>query len=204
MRSETSERSRACRLIWVRHASPEGEGLFLGQSDVPLSTKGRRQLPRLAEKISQYPAQAVYSSDLQRARATAAVISRRHKVEVKILSGLREIHFGRWQGLSWAEVAKRFPRAARPWQKGFPRERIPGGEDFAGFKRRVRRTLIKIVAAHPGGCAIIVAHAGVLRVVIASALGIRDRYLFRIALDYGQVNVIDYFPDSAIVRCVNG
>jgi broad specificity phosphatase PhoE len=204
MRSEVWTTSPTCRLVWVRHASPEGEGLFLGQSDVPLSTKGRRQLPRLAQKISQYPAQAVYSSDLQRARATAAAISRRLRVEVKILSGLREIHFGRWQGLSWAEIGKRFPRVARRWQKGFPWQRIPGGEDFAEFKRRVRRTLIKIVGAHPGGCAIVVAHAGVLRVVIASALGIRDRYLFRIAPDYGRVNIIDYFPGGAIVRCVNG
>jgi alpha-ribazole phosphatase len=204
MRSEASEPSPPCRLVWVRHAPPEGEGLLLGQSDVPLSPKGRRQLPCLAEKIAQYPAQAVYSSDLQRARATAKAISRRLKVELKILSGLREIHFGRWQGLSWAEIAKRFPRATLRWQKGFPRERIPGGEDFARFKRRVRRTLIEIVGAHPGGCAIVVAHAGVLRVVIASALGIRDRYLSRVAQDYGRMNVIDYFPDSAIVRCVNG
>jgi broad specificity phosphatase PhoE len=204
MRSETLEPSRTCRLIWVRHASPEGEGLFLGQSDVPLSAKGRRQLPCLVEKISQYPAQAVYSSDLQRARATAAAISRRLQVEVNILSGLREIHFGCWQGLSWAEIAKRYPRAARRWQTGFARERILGGEDFVKFKRRVRRTLTKIVGLHCGGCAIVVAHAGVLRVVIAGALGIRDRYLLRIAQDYGQMNVIDYFSESAIVRCVNG
>jgi alpha-ribazole phosphatase len=202
--AERSEPSRTCRLIWVRHASPEGEGLFLGQSDVPLSPEGRRQLPRLAEKISKYPAEAVYSSDLQRAWSTAAAISRRIKVKVNALPGLREIHFGRWQGLRWAEISRRFPRAARRWQKGFPRQGIPGGEDFARFKKRVRRTLIKIVASHPGGCAIVVTHAGVLRVVIAGALGIRDRYLFRIAQDYGQVSVIDYLPDSAIVRCVNG
>jgi alpha-ribazole phosphatase len=204
MRSEMLTTSPTCRLVWVRHASPEGEGLFLGQSDVPLSSKGRRQLPGLAQKISQYPAQAVYSSDLQRARSTAAAIARSLQVEVKILSGLREIHFGRWQGLSWAEVGKRFPRVARRWQKGFPRQGIPGGEDFGGFKRRVRSTLIKIVGAHPGGCAIVVAHAGVLRVVIATTLGIRDRYLFRIAPDYGRLNIIDYFPGGAIVRCVNG
>src|SRR5215831_357634 len=123
MRSETLEPSRTCRLIWVRHASPEGDGLFLGQPDVPLSTEGQRQLPRLAEKISKYPALAIYSSDLERARATAAAISRRLQVEVKTLSGLREIHFGRWQGLSWAEITKRFPGAARRWQRGFPRER---------------------------------------------------------------------------------
>jgi len=204
MRSESFEPGPACRLVWVRHASPEGEDSFLGQSDAPLSAKGQRQLPRLAEKISPYPARAVYASDLQRARATAAAVSQRLGVEVKIRRGLREIHFGRWQGLSWAEIAKRFPQAACRWVKDFPRQRIPGGEDFADFKRRVRHELGRIVAAHPGGCAIVVAHAGVIRIALASALGMPDRYLFRIAQDTGAVNVIEYFPDGAIVRCMNG
>ena len=204
MGSESFEPSPACRLVWVRHATPEGDGLFLGQSDAPLSAKGRRQLAGLAEKITPYPVEAVYSSDLQRAQATAAAISRRLEVEAKVVPGLREIHFGRWQGLSWAEITRRFPQAARRWLNDFPRQRIPGGEDFAEFKRRVRRELRKIVAAHPGGCAMVVAHAGVIRIALASALGVPDRYLFRIAQDCGGVNVIDYFPDGAIVRCVNG
>ncbi len=204
MRNEISAPGQPCRLVCVRHAAPEGQGLFLGQSDMPLSAKGRRQLPRLAEKLSQYPAQAIYASDLQRAHRTAAVISRKLGVEVKILPGLREIHFGRWQGLSWAEITRRFPHAARRWLDDFPRQGIPGGEDFPEFKRRVRKELRNLIAAHAGGCAIVVAHAGVIRLVLASALGMPDRYLFRIAQDYGGVNVIDYFRDRAIVRCVNG
>ncbi len=204
MRSESLGAGPTCRLVWVRHASPEGDGLFLGQSDAPLSAAGRRQLPRLVERIAHYRAQAIYSSDLQRARATAAAISRRVEVQVKILPGLREIHLGRWQGLSWDEITKRFPQAARQWLKDFPRQRISGGEDFAEFKRRVQCELRKIVAAHPGGCAMAVAHAGVIRIALASALGVPDRYLFRLAQDCGGVNVIDYFRDGAILRCVNG
>lgn len=204
MGSESFEPSPACRLVWVRHATPDGDGLFLEQSDAPLSAAGRRQLPRLVERISHYRAQAIYSSDLERARATAAAISRRLEVEAKVVPGLREIHFGQWQGLSWVEITKRFPRAARRWLDDFPRQRIPSGEDFAEFKRRVRRELRKIVAAHPGGCAIVIAHAGVIRTALASALGVPDRCLFRIVQDCGRVNVIDYFPEGAIVRCVNG
>jgi broad specificity phosphatase PhoE len=176
----------------------------LGQRDVPLSAKGCRQLPRLVQKIARYAAQAVYSSDLLRARATAAAISRRLGVEVELRPGLREIDFGCWQGLSWDQLTERFPRAARRWLKDFPRQPIPGGEDFREFKRRVRRELLRVVAAHPGGCAIVVTHGGVIRTALVSALGMPERYLFRIAQDSGGVNVIDYFPDGAIVRCVNG
>ncbi len=204
MRCDRFAPGPTCRLVWVRHASCEGEGLLLGQRDAPLSTKGRRQLPRLVQKISPYAAQAVYSSDLLRARATAAAISRRLGVEVELRPGLREIHFGRWQGLSWAQITDRFPQAARRWLKDFPRQPIPGGEDLQKFKRRLRRELLRIVAAHPGGCAIVVTHAGVIRTTLASVLGMPDRYLFRIAQDCCGMNVIDYFPEGAIVRCMNG
>ncbi len=208
MRNDSFAPGPACRLVWVRHAPSEGEGLLLGQRDVPLSAEGRRQLPRLVQKITRYRAQALYSSDLLRARATAAPISRRLGVEVEVRPGLREIDFGRWQGLSWTQITERFPRAARRWLKDFRRQPIPGGEDFFEFKRRVRRELLGVVAAHCGGCAIVVTHAGVIRIALASALGVPDRYLFRIAQDFGGVNVIDYFPEGApkgaIVRCVNG
>ncbi len=204
MQSESIEPGGTCRLVWVRHAHCEGEGLFLGQSDAPLSTAGRRQIPRLARKLSPYRAQTVYSSDLRRTLATAAAISRRLGMEVERRPGLREIHFGRWEGLSWKQVSERFPQAARGWMKNFPRQPIPEGEGFSKFKGRVQREVLGMIAAHPGGCAIVVTHAGVIRATLASALGMPDRYLFRIAQDFGGLTVIDYFPGGAVVRCVNG
>jgi alpha-ribazole phosphatase len=204
MQSEGIEAGGTSRLVWVRHAHCEGEGLFLGQSDAPLSTQGRRQLPRLVRKLSQYQAQTVYASDLRRTLATAAAISRSLGIEVEPRPGLREIRFGRWEGLSWKQITERFPRPARGWMKYFPRRPIPEGEDFRKFKGRVRRELLRMIAAHPGGCAIVVTHAGVIRVTLANALGMPDKYLFRIAQDFGALTVIDYFPGGAIVRCANG
>ncbi len=192
-----------CRLIWVRHARPEGAGLFLGQSDVPLSRFGRRQIPRLVEKVSLYPAQAVYTSDLLRAVATAKAISRSLKTEAACRPGLREIQLGRWEGLSWAEIAERFPEAARRWMKNFPRKPAPGGEEFRIFKARVRHELREIIAAHRGGCAVVVTHAGVIRLALADALGMPDRYLSRVHHDFGGMTIIDYFSRGAMVHCVN-
>ncbi len=204
MRGETAGLEGACRLIWVRHAPPDGEGLFLGQSDVPLSTRGRRQLPRLVEKISRYQVQAIYSSDLRRALATAAAISRKLGMKVQRRPGLREIHFGAWEGLTWKQITERFPEAACGWMENFPRQPIPQGEEFRRFKARVRRELRRMVTANSGGCAIVVTHAGVIRAALASALGMPDRNLFRIASDFGAMSVIDYFSGSAVVRCMNG
>ncbi|MDE3181368.1 MAG: histidine phosphatase family protein, partial [Acidobacteriota bacterium] len=63
--------------------------------------------------------------------------------------------------------------------------------------------LREIIAKHPGGCVLVVTHAGVIRSILAQALGVRDRNLFRMAQDYCGLSVIDYLQDEALVRCVN-
>ncbi len=192
-----------CRVIWVRHARPQGAGLFLGQADVPLSRSGRSQLPGMIEKISLHSVQAVYTSDLRRTVATAKPISRALKIEAECRPGLREIQLGRWEGLSWAEIIKRYPGAAHEWMKHFPRRPAPRGEEFRAFKDRVRNERKRIIAAHRGGCAVVVTHAGVIRLILADALGMPDRYLSRVHHEFGGMTIIDYFSRGAVVRCVN-
>lgn len=193
----------ACRVILVRHALAEGDGRFQGQLDVELTDAGRRQLPALVQKLSQFPIRAVYTSDLARARATAAAVAKRFCVSLECRPALREMDFGDWQGLSWNEVEARFPRLARLWLKRFPRQRVPSGESFPSFRNRVARELRAIVGANPGRCVVAVTHAGVIRVLLASALGIPEREIFRSPQHHCAVNVIDNFKGGAVVRCMN-
>ncbi len=193
-----------CRLLLVRHATAQGNGRFQGQHDVALTAAGRRGLEPLVKKCSQYPVRVIYSSDLRRARDTAEAIAREFDLEVKVRSDLREMSFGPWEGLSWKQVTSRFPRAARLWAERFPHHAIPGGEPFRDFKRRVAQAVREIVRVNPGRCAVIVSHAGVIRVALARVLGLPDRNLFRLEQDPCAVNVIDVFDDGAIVRLMNG
>lgn len=197
-------RNVACRILLVRHAVAEGNGRFHGHTDVPLAPEARQQLRVLVRKVSPYPIQAVYSSDLQRAHATAKAVARRFDTEAIVRSSLREIHFGCWEGLSWRQIARRFPRLSHAWLRRFPHQPIPGAESFHAFKKRVERELDEIVTANPGGCVAIVTHAGVARLIVARALGIPDRQIFRIASDPSALSVIDFFQDGATVQLVNG
>jgi broad specificity phosphatase PhoE len=199
-----ASRKTACRILLVRHAVAEGNGRFHGHTDVPLAPEARRQLRVLVRKISQYHVDVIYSSDLQRAHATAKAVARTFDTEVVIRSGLREMHFGCWEGLSWRQIARRFPRLSRAWLARFPHQSIPGAERFDAFKRRVARELDEIVTTNPGSCVAIVTHAGVARLMVARALGVPDRQLFRIALDPSTLSVIDVFQDGATVQLVNG
>jgi broad specificity phosphatase PhoE len=191
-----------CRLVLVRHAASQGSGTFVGQNDEPLSAAGRSQLKELARKLSTFRFDAVFASDLERAKATAAAV-RRLGLELQIRPGLREMHFGRWQGLSWDQIEKQHRRLANLWLKDFPLRSIPGAERFAQFKKRVKMELKEIVSSNPGQRILVVTHAGVLRVALGDALGMKDRNLFRIAQDPCAINVIDHFADGVTVMCVN-
>ena len=193
-----------CRLILVRHAIAEGNGRFQGHLDVSLASEGRRELRLLCEKCSRYPVRAVYSSDLQRARQTADAIARNLGLDVDIRPELREINFGQWEGLSWNQIATRFPHLAALWIERFPSQAIPGGEPISQFKKRIAAGIREIVAANRGQCALVVTHAGVIRFTLGKALGLPARNLFRLAQDSCAVNVIDYLEKGAVVRCING
>jgi len=194
----------ACRLLLVRHATAEGHGRFQGQRDVPLSSAGRRELARLCERCSRYPIRAVYASDLRRARETAEAVARNFGLEVEVRPELREMHFGQWEGLTWNQIARRYPRLASLWVKRFPHQVIPGGEPLSQFQRRIAAGVRKVVAANRGQCALVVTHAGVIRFILAKVLGLPARNLFRLAQDSCALNVIDYLEGGAIVQCING
>ena len=106
--------------------------------------------------------------------------------------------------MTWKQISKRYSRLSNLWVKRFPRQPIPGAEHFEDFARRVRRELRDLVAGRQGRCVLVVTHAGVIRVALASALGMRVRNLFRLAIDPCAVSVVDYFQDSFLVRSVNG
>lgn len=188
----------------MRHAAVAEAGSFLGQRDVALSAVGRRQLRCLGPKLSKYEIQAIYSSDLQRARSTAVAAARKLGLDVEIRKGLREMRFGSWEGLSWRQIVRRFPGLARRWQQRFPYQVVAGAERFEQFSRRVKRVLRDIVSRNIGRCVLVVTHAGVIRAALASALGIPARSAFRLEQDSCAVNVVEYFDKGAMVRCING
>jgi len=194
----------ACRVLLARHATAEGNGRFLGQQDFPLTRAGQRELPRLVEKCTRYPVRAVYSSDLRRARQTAGAVARRLGLQVQLRPELREMHFGEWEGLTWKQIKERHPKLAALWMERFPRPTIPGAETLGRFQKRIAAGIGKIAAAHRGECVLVVTHAGVIRCTLGKALGMSPGNLFRLAQDSGALNVIDYWEEGAIVRCING
>ncbi len=168
----------------ARHAEPEGaEGVhrFLGQLDPPLSPAGWRQADELAQRLRKVAFRAVYSSDLQRCLSTAETVAVGRGLVIQQEPALREIHAGRWEGLTFDEAGLQHPAEFAERESDLVGFRFPGGgESFRDLERRVAPVFSRIMDSGPGNV-LVVAHKGVNRVILAHFLGmplerhVRDR-----------------------------
>src|SRR3989442_4470815 len=101
-------------LFGVRHGAREypGERGFAGSRDVPLTTDGRLQAEAVAQALAGAGATAVYTSPLERARVSAELIAKPHRLQVLVEPDVREMAFGGWEGITRDELRARFPRQA--------------------------------------------------------------------------------------------
>jgi alpha-ribazole phosphatase len=199
------DRGDATRLVLVRHAEPDESvrGRCYGSLDVGLSQEGRRHAEALGTALAPLGMQAVYSSGLRRALETAKSIAAALDLRARVHPELRELDFGEWEGRSYDEIAAAEPALYRGWMDDPTTIRFPGGESYADLRARVLRVLAEIRARHARSIIGIVAHGGVTRVVLATALDLRDDEIFQLDQDYGGVSVIDWLADTAVVRLVN-
>jgi broad specificity phosphatase PhoE len=147
-----------------------------GFADRPLTDLGRRQAIELAARLAETELDAVYSSDLQRARATAEIVARSKGLDVRTVPDLREVDVGSWSGLTRAEAEARYPEAYARWLHGD--EGWDDGETYDQLGERVVRAVQGIAKKHDGQRVLIVAHGGTIRAVHAAALGI-DVHTYR-------------------------
>jgi probable phosphoglycerate mutase len=113
---------------------------------------------------------AIYASDLSRAHATAQAIAQSMDQAVSVHVGLRERHFGSFQGRTYAEVETEFPEHAWHWRKRTPDWTPPeGGESLLALRERIVRTVDELAARHTGQQVVMVAHGGVLDILYRAA-----------------------------------
>lgn len=156
----------------ARHGQSDwnAEGRWQGNADRPLTDLGRAQASELAERLDSTSLDAIYSSDLRRARDTAEAVAARQGLEVCTLPALREVDVGSWSGLSRPEVEERFREAFARWREGG--QGWEDGETYEGMCERVVAAVLEIAAAHPDGTVLVVAHGGPIRALHAVALGL--------------------------------
>jgi broad specificity phosphatase PhoE len=201
------------RLFFVRHGQTENFETFPfnGWRDARLTEVGRRQLDQVASALAAVPFTAVYSSDLSRAVYGGRRLAEGRGLELIVDPRWREMSFGRWEGLTYAQIpAEDQPLVRRLFSPEGGGEDQPfpgGGESSAGFRRRVAEALAALKAAHPeGGRVALVAHGGVCKMLWGLILKIPPGLAWAvIQQDFAAVNVVDFYPgDRVIAHLVNG
>jgi probable phosphoglycerate mutase len=164
----------ATRILAIRHGETAWnvDTRIQGQLDIALNEKGRWQAARLALALAARDRiDAIYTSDLVRARDTARAIAERTGAPLTADKGLRERAFGRYQGMTFAEIEAVRPDEAARWRHRDPHWAPPEGESLLQMRERVRQTLDQLAARHPGGQIAVVAHGGVLDLLYRAATG---------------------------------
>jgi broad specificity phosphatase PhoE len=161
---------RVTTLLLARHGETDWNRArrWQGHADRPLTDRGRAQATALAERLADIELDAVYSSDLRRARETAEAVARAQGLDVVELPELREVDVGSWEGLTRDEAEVRFPDGFRRWRAGGTG--WDDGETYAAMSTRVLAAADRIANEHEGGRILIVSHGGPIRAIHGAAL----------------------------------
>jgi probable phosphoglycerate mutase len=156
--------AHATRVIAIRHGETawNAQARLQGQLDIELNDAGRRQARQVAEALADAGIDALYASDLQRSAQTSQAIAGRCSLTLQLDAGLRERHFGVFEGHTWAELDQRWPEAARRWRDRDVDFAPEDGETLVDFYARSVACAARLAARHPGGTIALVAHGGVL------------------------------------------
>ena len=158
-------------ILLVRHGETlwNQQGRMQGQHDSPLTPTGLHQARQLGRRLANVPFTALYSSDLGRAHQTARCIADSTGHEIVTDGGLRERHFGIFEGLTNNEIKSRYPEDYELFARRDPEYVMSGGESAAQFMRRVVVTLDRIAGAHNGDTIVVVTHGLVLDALYRTA-----------------------------------
>lgn len=199
----------------MRHGEVAGNAgenrAFVGWGDPPLNEWGWKQAKAVGERLKTEKIKAVYSSDLQRARNTAAEVALRHGLEVCVDADLREVNYGKWDGLSEAQLLQRYSqewlaRQEDPWNVA-----TLEGENHAQMWARVLPKWNALLERHCeenrgescDGAVVLVAHNGLLRILICHLLGMPFGNFKRIRTSNGGITRVEIRDGKVLLESLN-
>jgi alpha-ribazole phosphatase len=188
----------------LRHGEIRGASTkrFIGQTDVQLSQTGLRQAEYWRNYFSGIGIDRVFSSPLTRTVDTAVIVSGLAQSEITLMEGLQEIHLGQWDGKPFAEIQEKFPDQYQRRGEDLVGFRPPQGESFGDLSKRVFAAFAEI-SAESSANILIVAHAGVNRIILCNLLQKELKELFSIPQDYACLNSITNENKKLRVQKIN-
>jgi 2,3-bisphosphoglycerate-dependent phosphoglycerate mutase len=195
------------QILFIRHGETAWNRIkrIQGHIDIPLAESGIEQAQQLGRHLAAAAQagsrlDAIWSSDLLRAQQTAQPAAEALHLPVQLAPGLRERHYGAFQGHDSDEIAERFPDEYAHWQTRDPGFVPPEGESQRAFYHRVLHALEPLLERHRGGRIAVVTHGGVLDCVYRFAKGLALDEPRNWPLLNTSVNVVDFESDGYVTQ----
>lgn len=194
------------RIYLIRHGQTDSNAgkSFQGRIDNPLNAVGLDQAEQMAEYMSQLPIDAIYCSSLLRAKQTAEALSKRCNLPCKPMDLLQETSFGEWEGKSFDELWKKYPKEMGIFMTTPGDWTPPGGISFLESQERCKQALKLILEeqGHDKNIAI-VAHGGIIRVMLCTLLQCPLNSLWKLSIHNVSVSTIINWDGNMIADTIN-
>src|SRR5512135_1691183 len=170
---------------FIRHGEPVGGRRYRGRTDDPLSEKGFQQMWTAVGDFRGWD--AIVTSPLSRCAGFAHALAERNRIPLRVEARFAELGYGEWEGKTPAELAAIDPDMLPRYLRDPVHNRPEGGEELAAFAARVGAAWEDLLPGAQGRHLLVVAHAGVIRMVLAHVLSIPLSHLFRIRVDNAAI-----------------
>ena len=194
----------ARKLLLLRHGDigKQYQDRYIGSTDVSMSPLGHRQVRAVRALLDkEMPCQCI-SSPMTRCRETAAAVMETADMDFNVDPDLREIDFGRWEGMAFGEIQKAFPGEIDRWAEFNADFAFPGGDKIGDFQERVVSVAERLVT-NPADTIIVCTHGGVIRVLICHFLGLQPWHYILFKVKHASITTIELFDGSGILAGLN-
>jgi len=167
---------QSTKVLLIRHGQSEGNaaGRFGGQTNTPLSPRGRKQSIATAQALTSESLSAIYSSDLPRAMQTAEPLAKLTRIEIQPTDAFRERSVGVMEGLTFEEAAEKHPdQYAALLRRDFEHV-LSGGESYRQLLDRASQKLDEAIEQHKGGRIAVFSHTGTICILALHLMGALD------------------------------
>jgi len=178
----------------LRHGEVEGDAVYRGSTDDPLTDVGWQQMVAALQGKNDWD--LIISSPLQRCSEFANLVAEEDDIDLEIEKSFQEIDFGDWEGLSPDKILKQDADKLKAWWQSPTRVTPPKGEDFHEFQARILKFLKQMIENNKGNKILLITHAGVIRVILMHVLGMHEDNLFRLNVDNASVSKIMIYHDK--------
>lgn len=193
------------KLFLLRHGESEWNVLkrVQGQSNPELTDRGLRQAKRAAKRLKDENIDVIYSSDLKRACNTAKTIGKELNIKVDELCGIREMHFGTWEGLDLATIERDHHDHYKSWRTEPHNIEFDNGESLLTVQERALKDVRNLVAKNENKNILLVSHGTAIKTIILGLLDIDISKYSKMSIGNVGLSIIEFREFSEVLTLLN-